>query len=162
MPDPPSPCRAVALTEVSQLQLPPLANEQVLWFQVPVQDLAAVAVGKAPEQLEHENLWEEGKRTVSRGHSVSHVGDPASLPHGSDGDGAGTEGQLFCLEKSNLVFYPRCSPSWAPSVPGDRIHRGGQQVRWRPESSLAGELGVGGWGTKGQEGPGWGGVPLIL
>lgn len=59
-----------ALTEVSQLQLPSLANEQVLRFQVAVQDFAAVAVGKAPEQLEHENLREEGMRKVSSGRRV--------------------------------------------------------------------------------------------
>lgn len=63
---PPQPWWALALTKVSQLQLPPLTNEQVLWFQISVQDLAAVAVGKAPEQLEHENLREEGMRKVSR------------------------------------------------------------------------------------------------
>lgn len=59
-----------ALTEVSQFQLSPLANEQVLRFQVTVQDFAAVAVGKAPEQLEHENLREEGMRKVSSGRRV--------------------------------------------------------------------------------------------
>lgn len=51
---PPSP----SLTEVGQLQLPLLVDEQVLGLQVPVQDLAVVTVGEAPEQLEHENLGE--------------------------------------------------------------------------------------------------------
>lgn len=57
---PPSGPGSSVLTEVGKLQLPPLVDEQVLGFQVPVQDLAAVAVGKAPEQLEHENLGQEG------------------------------------------------------------------------------------------------------
>lgn len=46
--DPPAnpyPDPGISLTKVSQLQLAPLIDEQVLGLQVPVQDLAAVAVG---------------------------------------------------------------------------------------------------------------------
>lgn len=61
--DPPAnpyPDPGISLTKVSQLQLAPLIDEQVLGLQVPVQDLAAVAVGQAPEQLEHVNLSKRG------------------------------------------------------------------------------------------------------
>lgn len=43
-------------TEVSQLELSPLVDEQVLGLEVSVQDLPPVAIGQAPQQLEHEDL----------------------------------------------------------------------------------------------------------
>lgn len=48
--------RYQGLTEVGQLELAPLVNEQVLRLEVPVQNLPPVAVGQAPQNLEQEDL----------------------------------------------------------------------------------------------------------
>lgn len=59
----PSQARAppALLTEVCQLQLPPLVDEQVLRFEVTMQDLPPVAVRQTSQQLEHEDLGEGGR-----------------------------------------------------------------------------------------------------
>lgn len=46
------------VTEVSQFELPQVADEQVLGFEVPVQDPPTVDVGQTPQQLEHEDLMD--------------------------------------------------------------------------------------------------------
>lgn len=46
-------------TEVGQFQLPSVVDEQILRFQVPVEDLPLVTVGETTQQLEHENLQDE-------------------------------------------------------------------------------------------------------
>ena len=44
-------------TEVSQLELSSLVDEQVLGFEVSVQDLSPMTVSQTTQQLEHEDLW---------------------------------------------------------------------------------------------------------
>ena len=60
-----------ALTKVSQLELAPLVDEQVLGLEVAVENLTLVAVRQASEQLEHEDLQfnreRERKRERGRG-----------------------------------------------------------------------------------------------
>ena len=52
-------------TKVGQLQFAQLVDEQVLWFQVAVQDPVLVAVGQAAQQLKQEQL--PGGGSVRRG-----------------------------------------------------------------------------------------------
>lgn len=137
---------APALTKVSQLQLAPLVDEQVLRLQVPVQDLAAVAVGEAPEQLEHENLRQEERagRAV-KGGSVSHLGDPAPLPHGQDSDGDRDWAGVRCLES--------CLAHLQPHHPREPRLEGG--TRCAEEVGRAGRThGSLVWELRGHEGPG--------
>lgn len=51
------------LTEVSELELSSVADEQVLWFQVAVKDVPLVDVGQASQQLEQEQLENTGEQT---------------------------------------------------------------------------------------------------
>lgn len=44
-------------TKISQLELSSLVDEQVLGFEVSVQDLSPVTVSQTTQQLEHEDLW---------------------------------------------------------------------------------------------------------
>lgn len=46
----------MACTKVCQLELPFLIDEEVLWLQVPVQNLTSVAVRKSSQYLEEEYL----------------------------------------------------------------------------------------------------------
>lgn len=62
--------RARSPTEVGQLQLPSVVDEQVLRFQVPVEDFPLVAVGETSQQLEHEDL--EDKQT-NKQTGITHV-----------------------------------------------------------------------------------------
>lgn len=48
-----------SLTKVGKFELSGVADEQVLWFQVAVQDVPLVDVGQASQQLEEEELEEE-------------------------------------------------------------------------------------------------------
>lgn len=48
-------------TKVSQFEFPQVADEQVLGLQVSVEDSAAMDVGETPQQLEHEDLGEQGQ-----------------------------------------------------------------------------------------------------
>lgn len=47
-------------TKICQLELPSLVDEQVLGFEVSVEDFPAVAISQATEQLEHEDLQDGG------------------------------------------------------------------------------------------------------
>lgn len=46
----------MACTKVCQLELPFLIDEEVLWLQVPVQNLTSVTVCQSSQNLEQENL----------------------------------------------------------------------------------------------------------
>ena len=52
------------LTEVSQFELPDVRDEQILRLDVPVQDVASVAVAEAAQQLVHEQLHVLGVKTA--------------------------------------------------------------------------------------------------
>lgn len=127
---------ALALTKVSQLQLPFLIDEQVLGFQVAVQDLAAVAVGKTPEQLEHENLGERKEREQWKVGAYP-VGDPVPLPHGWDGDEDWVEvkdmGSYLLLLPILDPIHPKESDPEG-RVPGMRRRQAGERGRERRET----------------------------
>ena len=53
-----------SLTEVCQFEFPDLRYEQVLWFQISVQDAAGVAVAESPQQLVHEELYVPAVQTA--------------------------------------------------------------------------------------------------
>lgn len=55
------------LTKVSQFELSAVVDEQVLGFEVSVEDFAAVAVVEATQQLEQEELRRRGTVTDMRG-----------------------------------------------------------------------------------------------
>lgn len=153
--------RAPVLTEVSQLQFPSLADKQVLRLQVPVQDLAAVAVGKAPEQLEHENLREEGARTVSRGRREC-------VPPGRPCVSAPWLGGAVRSLRATPGSPPMLSPTLGSIHPGNPIHRGGHEMCGRGSRVLEARAfsGPGGGVEGGHAGPGsppgWGAMPLVL
>lgn len=50
-------------TEISQFELAPVIDEQVLRLQVSVEDFPFVTVGQTAEQLKHEDLQE--KKNIS-------------------------------------------------------------------------------------------------
>jgi hypothetical protein len=54
------------LTKVSQFELSAVVDEQVLGFEVSVEDFAAVAVVEAAQQLEQEELRRRGTVTDMR------------------------------------------------------------------------------------------------
>lgn len=54
-PTPPLPPSSF-LTKIRQLELPQVADEQVLGLQVPVEDPPAMDVAQTPEQLEQKDL----------------------------------------------------------------------------------------------------------
>ena len=44
------------VTEVSKFELANFTDEQILWFDVPVQNPPSMAIRKSSEKLEHEQL----------------------------------------------------------------------------------------------------------
>ena len=130
--------RALALTKISQLQLPSLVDEQVLGLQVPVQDLAAVAVGEAPEQLEHENLQGEKGRGSPRWEHTPRLGRKrACTPALGLGQGGGhnrVEGSYWRLPGSPAHVD---APSWAPPR-GEGTGHAEEAAGWAGESAPVG------------------------
>ena len=68
---------AALLTEVGQLELSQVADEQVVRLQVSVQDPAAVDVAEASQQLEHEDLQQSAAPSVHTAERTVPAAPPA-------------------------------------------------------------------------------------